>query len=132
MRLENPLQFILIDGYLRQILESQGDPQGMICNQKSQVTGWQIIPQITDQISQEVVLDNYGGHGSIYLRAHEGIVSNADIADLSNDQRHPVMGLMTCLNDYFVTPNGFRSLTVREAPSGLNWSRGHLRPNGHD
>jgi len=63
--------------------------------------------QIKAEIDNEdagVLIVNYAGHGSIYGWAH-GIFETGDIPTLSNDQRLPVMVLMTCLNGYFLEPS---------------------------
>ncbi len=64
--------------------------------------------QIKAEIDSEdagVLIVNYAGHGSIYGWAKEGIFNTGDIPTLSNDQRLPVMVLMTCLNGYFLDPS---------------------------
>ena len=68
------------------------------------------IPQdLTDRIIGEInqggILINYAGHGSKRYWVHEGIFYTDDIPNLSNDQRLPVMVLMTGLNGYPVIPN---------------------------
>ncbi len=63
--------------------------------------------QIKAEIENEdagVLIVNYAGHGSIYGWAHD-IFDTGDIPTLSNDQRLPVMVLMTCLNGYFLEPS---------------------------
>jgi hypothetical protein len=63
----------------------------------------QIIAEI-DNEDAGVLIVNYAGHGSLYGWAH-GIFETGDIPALSNDQRLPVMVLMTCLNGYFLKPS---------------------------
>jgi hypothetical protein len=50
------------------------------------------------------------GHGSMQQSTRGNVVFTDDIPDLSNDQRLPVMVMMTCLNGCFAMPSGSRSL----------------------
>jgi hypothetical protein len=68
---------------------------------------------IIDEINDPgVLIVNYAGHGSFSQWADEGIFTNGNVPDLSNDQngqkRLPVMVLMTCWNGYFVEPRSTR------------------------
>ena len=51
------------------------------------------------------------GHGSMQHSTRGNIVFTDDIRHLSNDQRLPVMVMMTSLNGCFAMPNGSRFLT---------------------
>ena len=63
-----------------------------------------LTDRIIDEINQGVIIVNYG-HGSTQNFAHGDIVYPDDVPNLSNDQRLPVMVIMTCLNGCFVMPN---------------------------
>jgi hypothetical protein len=66
-----------------------------------------LTTRIIDEINQGVLIVNYVGHGSTQHWAHESIFyTEDDIPRLSNDQMLPIMLLMTCLNGYFILPNG--------------------------
>ena len=72
---------------------------------KGYLSDYLILPEIprdlTDhnigEINQGVIIVNYG-HGSTQHFAHGDTVNTDDIPGLSNDQRLPVMVMMTCLN----------------------------------
>jgi hypothetical protein len=88
-----PAEYSLIKGYLAQYKIPPKTPQDL-------------TDQIIDEINQGVLIVNYAGHGSTQHWAHEGIFyTKDDIPRLSNDQKLPVMVLMTCLNGYFVVPD---------------------------
>jgi hypothetical protein len=87
-----PVDYSLTKGYLAQYKIPPKTPDDL-------------TTQIVDEINQGVLIVNYVGHGSTQHWAHESIFyTNDDIPRLSNDQRLPVMLLMTCLNGYFILP----------------------------
>jgi hypothetical protein len=64
-----------------------------------------LTKRIKDEINDPgVLMVNYAGHGFITDWADVGIFDTSHIPDLSNDQRLPVMVLMTCMNGYFLVP----------------------------
>jgi hypothetical protein len=64
-----------------------------------------LTDRIIDDINQGVLIVNYAGHGSKRYWTHEDIFYRDNISNLSNDQRLPVMVLMTWLNGYLVMSN---------------------------
>ena len=92
-----PTDYSLIKGYLSEYKIPPKIPQDL-------------TDQIIDEINQGVLIGNYAGHGSTQNSAHGDIFQRDDIPHLSNDQRLPVMVMMTCLNGYFAMPNDSRFL----------------------
>ena len=64
-----------------------------------------LTDRIIGEITQGVLIVNYAGHGSKRYWVHEDIFYTDDNLNLSNDQRLPVMVLMTWLNGYLVMSN---------------------------
>jgi hypothetical protein len=64
-----------------------------------------LTDRIISDINQGVLIVNYAGHGSKRYWTHEDIFYTDTISNLSNDQRLPVMVLMTWLNGYLVMSN---------------------------
>jgi hypothetical protein len=96
-----PGNYTLVRGYLEQYKIPPAIPQDLTDLIIAEING--------DPIEKMgVLIVNYAGHGSIPSWADswpdEPIFSTNHIPSLSNDQRLPVMVLMTCLNGYFVTP----------------------------
>jgi hypothetical protein len=102
-----PTEYSLTKGYLAHYKISPKNPQDL-------------THQIIDEINQGLLIVNYVGHGSTQHWAHEGIFyTKDDIPRLSNDQKLPVMVLMTCLNGYFVVPDWWDPVQELWLP---NWS----------
>ncbi len=97
-----PADYTLVRGYLAEFEIPPAIPQDLTDL---------IIAEINGDPTEKtgVLIVNYAGHGSTQHWAHERIFSTTHIPRLSNDQRLPVMVLMTCLNGYFVMPT-IRSL----------------------
>ena len=62
---------------------------------------------IKAQINEGALIVHYSGHGSIQLLTGESVFGNADVADLTNEDKYPFFISMSCLSGYFGYPEGW-------------------------
>jgi len=60
--------------------------------------------QIVSELREGSLIVNYVGHGSIDLWSHERLFSSDQIPSLDNDERQPLMIMMSCLLGFFAHP----------------------------
>jgi hypothetical protein len=68
---------------------------------------WDLTTAVTQRINNDgALVVNYSGHGSVQVWANESILSNGDIAALTNGTKLPFFVGMSCFAGYFLEPEG--------------------------
>jgi hypothetical protein len=93
-------------------------PQDMSAPFRGYLDDYFFVGDLNDDLMAELdagaLLVHYSGHGSNQIWAHENIFENADVGDLSNNERLPFVVSMSCLTGYFAYPEAWSFPSMAE------------------